>query len=167
MRKKLTRVNIILSKDQHERFKEYAKRYHGSLSQFLRLAGENEIDNQEDTTDFHFRPIIELEEKNHQVIQKIEKQIKSLKTSSDFASNASHSKKAIIADGIEQILLHNENSLTVPEIQEYLSYSSEDLILGIEWLLDHKKIEQIERINAPSKWSIKGGGISLKQMKKN
>ena len=58
MRDNLERVNIVLTKEQHKRFKELSKKCHGSLSQYLRLAGENEADENKYAQMLNLRPII-------------------------------------------------------------------------------------------------------------
>jgi hypothetical protein len=156
MREELIRTNIVLTREQHIRFKQYAKRYHGSLSQFLRLSAENEINDQKDTNDFHLRPIIEK-------IGQIQQELKQLSTQlHDFKMrNAPHndSRNSIIqsmALEAEHLLLSSDTPLTIPEINEYLSYPPEQIIQSIEWLLDRGYIERIHRVNAPSKWKIRG-----------
>lgn len=154
MRDTLIRVNIILLKEQHRRFQEYARRYHGSLSQFLRLAGENEIDSQEDTQDFRLRPIMEQQEKLYQAISKIDHQLKTSPTIQSSTLAKRNIQK--VALEVEEVLLSTDASLSVPELGGYLSYSQEDLITGIEWLLDRGRIKRMKQINAPSKYRVPG-----------
>jgi predicted DNA-binding protein len=156
MRGKLKRVNIVLSKEQHNRFKEYAKRYHGSLSQFLRLAGENEIDDQEDDNDFHLRPLIERQKKIQQLLEKMTHHIKKLQKIQGVSEDFNLTDKQSIAYDIEHVLLAGETPLSIPEIMEYVSCSQEEIIGGIEWLLDRFIISRIKRINAPSKYKLRG-----------
>ena len=58
MRDNLERVNIVLTKEQHKRFKKYAVRFHGSLSQFIRLAAENEINDEEKMETLYIQPVL-------------------------------------------------------------------------------------------------------------
>jgi len=156
MRSNLIRVNIILTKEQHQRFKNYAKRYHGSLSQFLRLAAENEIDNQEDANSFYFRPMIENQEKIIKSLNVIAQQIKKIERIPSSIQDLKSFNNQSIASEIEHILLMTESPLSVPDIMEFLTYSQEEIIEGIEWLLDRCLITQIKRINAPSKYKLRG-----------
>jgi len=154
MRETLIRVNIILLKDQHQRFQEYARRYHGSLSQFLRLAGENEIDKQEDTNEYYLRPVIEQQERLYQELKKIDTQLKIDHTGQSNSIAKMNTKK--IALEIEEILLSSDATLSVPEIGEYLACSQDDIITAVEWLLDHGRINRMKQINAPSKYRVPG-----------
>ena len=154
MRATLTRVNIVLLKEQHKRFQEYAQRYHGSLSQFLRLAGENEIDQQDDTNPMMFRPIMELQEKLYQEVKKIDQQLKTSHISQSGCIDQSNIKK--IALDIEGIFFSTDAPMSVPQIGDYLSYPQEDLITGVEWLLDRGRIKRMKQINAPSKYRLPG-----------
>lgn len=156
MRDTLIRVNIVLLKEQHKRFQEYAQRYHGSLSQFLRLAGENEIDQHEDTNEIYLRPIMEQQEKLQQALKKINHQLKSTQDSIYQSTDFNQMKIKKIALEIEEILFSSDTPLTIPEIREYISHSQDDLITGIEWLLDHGCIKRMKQINAPSKYKITG-----------
>lgn len=156
MRDALTRVNIVLLKDQHERFKQYAQQYHGSLSQFLRLAGENEIDQQENTNAFLLRPILEQQEKLHSSIEKINQQMKSNYDIISGATGFFQIQHKVIALEIEHLLLSVDTSLSIPELGEYLPYSQDNLISGIEWLIDHARVKRLKQINAPSKYRLTG-----------
>ena len=156
MRDTLIRVNIVLLKEQHQRFQEYAQRYHGSLSQFLRLAGENEIDQHEDTNEIYLRPIMEQQEKLQQALKKINHQLKSTRDSIYQSTDFNQMNIKKIALEIEEILFSSDTPLSIPEIREYISHSQDDLITGIEWLLDHGRIKRMKQINAPSKYKITG-----------
>lgn len=157
MRETLIRVNIILLKDQHERFKKYAQRYHGSLSQFLRLAGENEIDKQEDTNALILQPLMEQQEKLYQGIRKVDQQVKLNYDVISSSNKLSQMHRKQIALEIEELLISIDDPVTIPEMGEYISHPPDDLVQGVEWLLDHGRIRQIEQINAPSKYRIMGG----------
>lgn len=156
MRETLIRVNIILLKEQHQRFQEYARRYHGSLSQFLRLAGENEIDQQEDSNALYLRPLLEQQEKLQQALKKINHQLKSNQGPISHSSDITQMNIKKITLEIEEILFSSDTPLSIPEIREYISHSQDDLITGIEWLLDHGRIKRMKQINAPSKYKITG-----------
>jgi hypothetical protein len=150
----LKRVNIVLSKEQHNRFKDYSKRYHGSLSQFLRFAGENAIDKANDDLDFLFRPIMMKQDEGQNLMEIILQKIKTLQSNNNHQF-ASYQEPAIIAE-LETILLESNNPLSVPEIMDYTSYPQQEIIKGIEWLLDQCQISRMERMNAPSKYKIRG-----------
>lgn len=156
VREKLIRVNIVLSKEQHERFKDFAKRYHGSLSQFLRMSGENEIRDQDDNSELILRPIIERQDKTMKTLEKISQQLNKGQNNLGFGKYSNFSYRQLTAFEIERVLLKNELPLSVPEILEYVSYSQEEVIDGIEYLLDRGQLTRIKRINAPSKYKIRG-----------
>ena len=70
MRDNLKRVTIVLTKNQHKKYKIYARKYHGSVSQFIRLAAETAINDDIDKTDLKLRPIFErLESITHAINQ--------------------------------------------------------------------------------------------------
>ena len=155
MRDNLERVNIVLTKEQHKRFREYAQKYHGSLSQFLRLAAENESDDN-DAFMINLRPIIkkldELEDFSHQILEKIDK----IYHGAEYLVDRLGNKSGKIADDIEKLLLQKGIGLSIPEIGKYLPYKQEEIISGIEKLVDEFAIVKIERVNAPSMWRIRG-----------
>lgn len=155
MRDNLVRVNIVLTKKQRERFKRYARRYHGSLSQFLRLAAENEIDESNEYEEMKLRPVIELLEKNGNVIQKISRTIMKVEGDVDIVAEKIAGMNDKVADDIEDLLLNRRGALSIPEIAGYLPCDQEELIRGIERLQETFAVERIGQINAPSKWMIK------------
>ena len=156
MRDNLERVTIVLTKDQHLRFKEYAKRYHGSVSQFIRLAGDNEILGNSGNDDLKVRPIVEKMEKTGRLIQQIEVQLKKVERGINFVVRKIGTKEDQIAHEIAEILLSSDRSLSIPEITGYLAYKQEDVICGIEKLEERFAVTRIEQINSPSKWKIRG-----------
>ena len=158
IRDNLERVNIVLTKEQHRRFKEYAKKYHGSLSQFLRMAGENESDENNGADVFNLRPVIKKLETNGNIIQQIDERLKRTEKGTDYIVDKLGSKIEKIADDIEELLLHR-GKLSVPEIGNYLPYTQEEIISGIEKLEEKFAVIRVKQLNAPSKWKIRGNEI--------
>ena len=156
MRDHLERVTIVLTKEQHKRFKEYSKRCHGSLSQFLRMAAENETDENKDAYMVNFRPIIKKLEMIENMIHQVEGKLQKMERGTEYAIDRLGSKNDKVSDEIEQLLINTRNELSVPEIGNYLSYSQEEIISGIEKLEERFAIIRIERIYATSKWKIRG-----------
>lgn len=78
MRDDLERVNVVLTKEQHLRFREYSRRYQGSVSQFLRLAGEKELNRNNGTEELKLRPIFEQLEKTSTNVQAIQRTLQKL-----------------------------------------------------------------------------------------
>lgn len=156
MRDNLERVNIVLTKEQHARFKEYARRYHGSLSQFLRMAGENQIEDNNGVDDLKLRPIVEKLEKIVDSVQKIDGRLKRVEKETGFVVEKLGSKDEKVADDIERLLLEKGIKLSIPEIRNYLPYSQEEIISGMERLEMDFVVLKIPEINAPSKWIIRG-----------
>ena len=155
MRDNLERVNIVLTKEQHKRFKELAKKCHGSLSQYLRLAGENESDENKYAQMLNLRPIIKKLETNSEMIKQIEEKLKITEKAVEYVVDKIGNKTEKIADDIEKLLLQ-KNKLSVPEMVNYLPYSQEEIISGVENLEEKFVIEKISRPNGPSKWKIRG-----------
>jgi hypothetical protein len=147
MRDKLTRVNIILSKEQHDRFKHYAKRYHGSLSQLLRVSAENEMDRQEENTVMYLRSLIEGQSKLQQHMEHMKNNTTKKETSNTIPTTARE---------IRSILMSSETPLSIPDLTDYMNIPPEEMITAIEWLLDHCIITTIQRTNAPSQYKIRG-----------
>jgi hypothetical protein len=155
MRDNLEKVTIVLTKEQHQRFRELAKKCHGSLSQYLRLAGENLADENKYAQALNFRQIIKKLETNSNIIDQIEEKLKRTEKQTEYIVNKIGDKTEKIADDIEELLLKKSN-LSVPEMINYLPYSQEEIISGIEKLEERFLIEKISRPNAPSKWRIRG-----------
>ena len=159
MRDHLERVTIVLTKEQHQRFREFSKKCHGSLSQFLRMAAENETDQNKDAYMVNFRPIIKkletLEGEFQQIIGKIQK----IERGTDYAINRLGSRYELICEDIENLLLEKGIELSIPEIGNYLPYTQEEVISGIEKLEERFSLIKIERNSAPSKWKIRGCNV--------
>ena len=156
MRDNLERVSIVLMKDQHQRFKEYAKRCHGSLSQFLRMAAENEIDSNSGVDEVNLRPIIEILEGVRSMVQQIEGRLERIGRGTDFIIEKFGSRMEKVAGDVEELLLQKGNGLSIPEIGNYLPYNQNEIIQGIERLEEKFAVRRIEQVNAPSKWKIRG-----------
>lgn len=156
MRDNLERVTIVLTKEQHHRFKEYARRYHGSVSQFIRLAGLNEMDDNNNTEDLRFRPITEKLEETVSMIQNIYRRLQTIERGTDFVVERLGSKMDKIANDVEELLLSSGRMFSIPEITGYLQYEQEEIISGIEKLEERFSITRIRQINSPSKWKIRG-----------
>ncbi len=152
MRDNLERVNIVLTKEQHKRFKKYAVRFHGSLSQFIRLAAENEINDEEKMEALYIQPVLKEMNKFNEKLDFTKKSLNSI--ISHLKVNTSNKK--FISEEIIQLLLKHEESLSIPGMLEYLPFQQQDLIEGIEELLDTCSVREIPRPNAPSKWTIIG-----------
>lgn len=156
MRDNLERVNIVLTKEQHVRFKEFARRFHGSLSQFMRMAAENQIIDDSGIDDLKLRPIVEELEKIRDSVQKINVRLRKMEKGTDFVVEKLGSKNEKVADDIERLLLEKGIKLSIPEIGNYLPYSQDEVISGMERLESDFVVSKIPEINAPSKWIIRG-----------
>jgi len=155
MRDNLERVTIVLTKEQHRRFKEYARRYHGSLSQFLRMAGENEADENNGSDVLNLRPIIKKLKMIGDTVQQMDERLKRTESGTDYVVDKLGSKIEKVAEDIADLLLH-KGKLSIPEIANYLPYNQEEIISGVEKLEDKLAIVRIKQINSPSKWKIRG-----------
>jgi len=155
MRDNLERVTIVLTKEQHRRFKEYARRYHGSLSQFLRMAGENEADENNGSDVLNLRPIIKKLKMIEDTVQQMDERLKRTESGTDYVVDKLGSKIEKVAEDIAELLLHR-GKLSIPEIANYLPYNQEEIISGVEKLEDKLAIVRIKQINSPSKWKIRG-----------
>lgn len=156
MRDNLERVTIVLGKEQHQRFKDYSKKYHGSVSQFLRHAGENELDENDGVDDFKLRPIFEQLEKTSTNVQVMQRTLQKLEKEIDSIAEQKRRKDEYIANHIEELLLSSKNKLSIPEIAGYLPYEQEMIIRGIEKLEERFVIVRIKQVNGMSKWKIRG-----------
>lgn len=155
MRDNLERVTVVLTKEQHRRFKEYARRYHGSLSQFLRMAGENEADENNGSDVLNLRPIIKKLKMIGDTVQQVDARLKRIESGTDYVVDKLGSKIEKVAEDIAELLLH-KGKLSIPEIANYLPYNQEEIISGVEKLEDKLAIVRIKQINSPSKWKIRG-----------
>lgn len=155
MRDNLERVTIVLTKEQHQRFKEFANKCHGSLSQFLRMAGENEADDNKHTQMLNLRPIIKKLEKNSDKIKQIEEKLNRTEKGTEYIVNKIGNITDKIGDDIEKLLLHKPK-LSIPEIGTYLPYTQEEIISAIERLEEKFVVTRIRRDDAPSRWKIRG-----------
>jgi len=155
MRDNLERVTIVLTKEQHRRFKEYARRYHGSLSQFLRMAGENEADENNGSDVLNLRPIVKKLKMVGDTVQQMDERLKRTESGTDYVVDKLGSKIEKVAEDIAELLLH-KGKLSIPEIANYLPYNQEEIISGVEKLEDKLAIVRIKQINSPSKWKIRG-----------
>jgi hypothetical protein len=162
LRENLERVNIVLTKDQARRFKEFAKKYHGSRSQFLRAAAENEIGkgrNGGDTVeiDSSLRPLVERLEVVEGSVKRIENKLEKWGNGVDFLVGKSGSIIEKVADDIEQLLLKEGKELSVPDIGDFLTtYSQSEILRGFEKLEDEFAVMRVERENGVTKWKIRG-----------
>ncbi len=157
MRDNLERVTIVLTKEQHQRFKEYSKRYHGSLSQFLRMAGENEADENNGSDVLNLRPIIKKLEMIGSIVQQMDERLKRTESGTNYVVDKLGSKIEKVAEDIAEILLH-KGHLSIPEMGNYLPYTQEEIISGVEKLEGKFAIIRIKQLTAPSKWKIRGDG---------
>ena len=156
MRDNLERVTIVLGKEQHQRFKDYSKKYHSSVSQFLRFAGENELDENDGADDLKLRPIFEQLEKTSTNVQAMQRTLQKLEKEIDSITELKKRKDEYIAHHIEELLLSSGNSLSIPEITGYLPYEQEAIIRGIEKLEERFVVVRIKQVNGMSKWKIRG-----------
>jgi hypothetical protein len=153
MRDNLERVNIVLTKEQHARFKEYSIRYHGSLSQFLRLAAESELDRSEKLEIIYVQPVLK---RLDQLVSSQDRMNEILtKNISNMLKTSKNARKKI-ADDILNLLLGIDKLIGVPEMVEYLPYNQDEIIDGLEELIDTYSIKEIPQPNAPSKWQLIG-----------
>ena len=157
MRDNLERVTIVLTKEQHQRFKEYSKRYHGSLSQFLRMAGENEADENNGSDMLNLRPIIKKLEMIGSIVQQMDERLKRTESGTNYVVDKLGSKIEKVAEDIAELLLH-KGQLSIPEMGNYLPHTQEEIISGVEKLEGKFAIIRIEQLTAPSKWKIRGDG---------
>lgn len=155
MRDDLERVNVVLTKEQHQRFREYSRKYHGSVSQFLRLAGENEIDENDGVDELKLRPIFERLDKACVYIQNIQGMVQRLEREID-SNTRRRRKNDYVASHIEELLSSVTSNLSIPEMTGYLPYEQEEIIRGIETLEERFAVIRIKQINGPSKWKIRG-----------
>ena len=156
MRNNLKRVTIVLTKDQHLKYKEYARKYHGSVSQFIRLAAEKAISDDIDLIDLRLRPIFEKLENINLSIDGSNKILHLLNRNTNFLVDKIGDKVEKIAYCIEKLLLSNNRPLSIPEITGYLPYTQEEIIDAIEFLEEKFYVERIKQLNSPSKWKIRG-----------
>lgn len=162
MRKGLKRINIVLTDEQHPRFREFARRYHGSLSQLLRAAAENEIERNQnggDTVeiDATLRPLVERLEELEKTVKMVEKRLEKTGRGVDFLVDRFGDKTEKISDDIEELLLREGRELSVPDMGDFLPYSQSEILHGIEKLEDEFAVVRAERENGPTRWKIKGG----------
>ncbi len=156
MRDNLERVTIVLGKEQHQRFRDYSKKYHSSMSHFLRHAGENEMDQDDKSEELKLRPLVERLEKTGAIIEVIQKTLQKLEKEIDSIAEQKRRKDEYITNHIEALLLSSRAKLSIPEIAGYLPYEQEAIIRGIEKLEERFIIKRIRQINGISKWSIRG-----------
>ena len=156
MRDHLERVTIVLTKEQHQRFREYSKRCHGSLSQFLRMAAENETDENKDAYMVNFRPIIKKLEIMECLFHQIEGRLQKIERGTDYAIDRLGSHTEEVSEDVENLLLKKGIELSIPEIGNYLPYNQEEIISAIEKLDERFAVIKIERASGPSKWKIRG-----------
>ena len=156
MRSNLKRVNIVLTREQHQKFKDFAQRYHGSVSQFLRLAAEMEIENGDVKDEVNLRPLVELMDKTYILIQEVEARLERIGKGIESILDDQGNWVKKVSQDIESLLYKQGKGLSIPEMANYLSYSQNELIQGIEHLDDTFAVTKIEQINSPSKWKIRG-----------
>lgn len=154
MRNNLERVTIVLTKEQHQRFKELSRKTHGSLSEFIRMAGENAT-NKNKTDVLTIRSIIKKLELTSDIIQQIDERLKKTENGTEYLVDKIGNKIEKIADIIEKLLLQ-KGELSIPEIGTYLPYTQEEIISAIERLEEKFAIVRIRRDAAPSRWKIRG-----------
>lgn len=157
IRGNLRRVTIVLIKGQHTRFKEAARKYHGSLSQFLRLAGENEIRSDGRNDALNLRPIAEKQEITADSVKEIGKKLQRVELGMEFLVNKVGCRIEKVAYDIEDLLLNKNTDLSIPEIGNYLPFEQEEIIEAMEFLEEKFLVKRIEKLNAPSKWIVRGG----------
>lgn len=156
MRDNLERVTIVLGKEQHQRYKDYSKKYHSSVSQFLRHAAENEMNQDNGVEELMLRPIFERLEKTNTDVQIIQRTLQKLEKEIDSIAEQKRRKDEYIANHIEELLLSSRTKLSIPEIAGYLPYEQEAIIRGIEKLEERFIITRIKQVNGISKWMIQG-----------
>ena len=156
MRDNLERVHVVLTKDQHQRFKEYASRFHGSVSQFIRMASENELTSNSDKEELKLRPIYDKLNQMEIIVRSIERKLLRIEKVTEYLTQRIGTRGEKIAGDIEELLLAQNYGLSIPEMKGYLPYEQEELIRGIEYLEERFAVKRQGRINAPSKWMIRG-----------
>ena len=154
VRDDLERVNVVLTKEQHQRFRLYSRKYHGSVSQFLRLAGEKELDESDGADDLKLRPIYERLDKTCAFTQSIQGTVQRLEREMEFITRMRR-RNDYVANHIEEFLSTVTNDLSIPEITGYLPYDQEQIVRGIEILEERFAVIRIKQVNGPSKWKIR------------
>jgi len=162
LRDNLKRVNISgLTEEQHQRFKKYAKSYHGSFSQLVRVAAENEIERSQNgggTAEIGvtLRPLVEGLENVEKAVERIANRLEKVERGVDFLVDKWGSRIEKVADDVEKLLEERGDALSVPEIGDFLPYSQNEIIKALEKLEDEFVVVRVERENGPTKWRIRG-----------
>ena len=161
MRNNLRRVTIVMTKNGHARFREASRKYHGSLSQFVRMACENAIRNDGKSDALDFRSIVEKQGDIVNSIHEIEKRLQKVELGTGFLVDRFGSDLDKVACDIEGFLLNKNASLSIPELRGYMQYEQEEIISGMEQLEERFAVERIRQVNGPSKWKIQGDSSGL------
>lgn len=161
MRDNLTRINISLTKDQAKRYKEYSRHCHGSRSQFLRLAAENEIERRQNgggtaEIDVTLRPLVERLEEVEKAVKRIEGRLEKTEKGVDFLVDKHGSRIEKVADDVEKLLEEHGGELGVPEMSDLLPYERSEILLGVEGLENVHTIKRVEQEGGIIKWKIRG-----------
>ena len=161
LRENLKRVNIVLTKEQAERYTEFAKKCHGSRSQFLRMAAENAIERGQNgggtaEIDVTLRPLVERLEEVEKAVKRIENRLVKTEKGVDFLVDKSGSRIDKVADDVEKVLEEHGGELGVPDIGDLLPYTQSEIIRGLEKLEEEFAVKRAENEKGIPKWRIRG-----------
>lgn len=161
LRENLKRVQIVLTKEQAERYKEFAKKCHGSRSQFLRMAAENEIERGQNgggtaEIDVTLRPLVERLEEVEKAVKRIENRLVKTEKGVDFLVDKSGSRIDKVADDVEKVLEEHGGELGVPDIGDLLPYTQSEIIRGLEKLEEEFAVKRAENEKGVTKWRLRG-----------
>lgn len=171
LRDNLKRVNIILTKEEHPRFKKHAeKHYHNSLSQFARASMEIEIERHQNgggivDIDVILRPLVERLEEVEKAVNQIANGVEKTERGVDLLVGRFGSRIEKVADDVEKLLEERGEALSVPEIGDFLPYSQDEIIRALEKLEDEFAVVRVESEKRPTRWRIRGGAHGCKHRK--
>ena len=162
MRDNLKRVNIVLTKEQIPRFREAAKRCHGSVSQFLRMAAENELERGRNgggtaEIDVALRPLVDRLENLEKAVERIENKVVKNEKGIDFLVDMYGGRIEKVARDVKRLFEERGGELSVPDMGDFLPYGQDELIKAVEKLEDDDfMLVRVEHEKGITKWRLRG-----------
>ena len=160
MRKDLERVDIVLQRVEHERYKEFAKKHAISVSQLarqgLKMAVEEYQNGNGGSDPADLRPIFEELEKMREMREQDSEKLEEIKRSVSTFEKRSFTDIEKVADAVEEVLEREKKPLSIPEMEELLpTYKDREIILAVEKLEDDFVARRIEPEDGLPKWEIR------------
>lgn len=158
MRENLKRVSVVLPENLIQLADEYKDMYHGSRSQLLREALVEYVEGiEEEKQDrSEMRPLVRRLESLKKSVKNLDEEVTNHREEIKSILEASENSNQRATEDIKRLLLEKSEGLTILDMGEYLNYTQEELIEGVEALEEAFLVERVESKSGLPKWRIRG-----------